>query len=331
MTAATGSVPEPSPVAASPGPVTSGVQPEQVQPAAPAPEWTGVRDYAKARGTELPFDNDEAALEALLRSHQQASQRDYYADLGRTVAPQAQQIAEYLEQRRTAQASASAQPPAWQAPEYNEQWMAVVERDPETGQLRSKPGYDPSLPQKVQAYADWRENLLRAPHTVMQPLMEQTALRLIDERLAAQREQTTAEQIVARNAAWLFATTPQGAPVYTANGQPQFTAEGVLYARASDAAWRGGVRDPRLIDQIARGQVENAVLRQRLAQLQPAATPAAAIAASEARPSLAGALSRPSTGAAHTNGSQTGLSLRERLTVNLDRAGAPQDLSFRGT
>ena len=66
-------------------------------------QWQGVRDYARAQGIELPFEDDGAALQALLASHRQANQRDFYADLGRRMAPHAQQITAYLQQRQQPQ------------------------------------------------------------------------------------------------------------------------------------------------------------------------------------------------------------------------------------
>ncbi len=324
LTTATAATPEPTPatVAAVEGSPVLGST--AASPAA-ATEWQGVRDYAKANGVDLPFEDDAAALQALIRSHQQANQRDYYADLGRQVAPQATQIAEFLRQRKQ-QAVQPQAPPPWQGPEFQKDWLQLVERDENTGRLRSKPGYDPTIAEKVEAYAQWREKFLDQPEQVIAPLIEQRAQQLIEAKFAEYNERQTADQIVAANASWMFAADAQGRPVFTAQGQRQLTAEGVGYARAADTLWRGGLRDVRQIDQLARATVENVILRQKLLALAPAASNGATTLAATA--DLGGDLTRPSAARPVENGSQKGMSLAQRLMVNLDRAGAPENLTF---
>ncbi len=328
MTTATASTPEVAAPTTAGGPVDASV----VQAAgastsaAAATEWTGVREYARSQGVELPFEDDGAALQALIRAHQQVGQRDYYADLGRRVAPQANEIAEFLRQRQ-AQQTAPQAPQPWDGPEYDESWLSVVERDENTGRLRSKAGYDPAIAEKVEAYGKWRNGFLMRPETVVGPLIEQRAQQLIDAKFAEYNERTVADQIVVKNAPWMFAADPQGQPVYTPQGQRQLTAEGIGYARVADALWRGGLRDVRQIDQLARAQVENVVLRQQLLANRPAAA-ADAASVLTAPTSVGGNLTRPSAAAPAENGSQKGQSLAQRLMVNLNRAGAPDDLSF---
>ncbi len=285
--------------------------------AAAAPEWQGVREFATANGVDLPFADDTQALQALLRSHQASQERNYYADVGRRFAPHANELAEFLKARQV-QANAPQAPPAWQGPEFKKEWLSLVEKDPNTGQLRSKPGYDPAIAEKVTAYAEWREGFLESPEKVVGPLIAEQARQLIDQRFAEQSERQTADALVARNAAWMFAADPQGQPVFTPQGQRQLTPEGVMYARAADHLWKIGLRDVRAIDAFSRGQVENAVMRQKLLALQPAA-PAASVAAA-----TLGA--EPSVAAPAVPASQKGLSLQQRLMVNL--RGAPENITL---
>ncbi len=304
---------------------TGGATPEAPAPTqTPSAEWQGVRDYARSQGIELPFADDGAALQALLQSHRQASERDYYSELGRRVAPHSSQWADYLRQRQQATRAPQA-PPPWQGPEFDKAWLQLVERDETTGRLRSKAGYDPTIAEKVEAYASWREGFLESPEKVIAPLIEERARQLIEARFAEHGERSTADRLVAESAPWMFQADPQGAPVFTPQGQRQLTPEGVLYARAADSLWRGGLRDVRQIHGIARAQVENAVMRQRLLQGQPPAAPGASTLA--AAPTL-GAAALPSAAAPPAAPSQKGLSLRERLMVNLDRAGAPDNLNL---
>ncbi len=325
LTTATAGSPEPSSAAAIPSTPDGAAAPAQSSAPPSGTEWQGVRDYAKAQGVDLPFEDDSAALQALIRSHQEGQQRNYYTDLGRQVAPQAQAIAEYLRQRQAQQAQPQA-PPPWQGPEFQKDWLQLVERDENTGRLRSKAGYDPAIAEKVEAYAQWREKFLDQPEQVIAPLIEQRAQQLIEAKFTEYNERQTADQIVAANAGWMFAADAQGRPVYTPQGQRQLTAEGVGYARAADTLWRGGLRDVRQIDALARAQVENVILRQRLLATAPAASNGATTLA--ATTDLGGGLTRPSAAKPVENGSQKGMSLAQRLMVNLDRAGAPENLTL---
>ncbi len=321
--------PEPTPLSQQLETATAAVSDAPVVAEVPVaePQWQGVRDYAKANGVDLPFDDDAVALQALIRSHQQVNQRDYYADLGRQVAPQAQQIAQYLAQQRWTK-DAPVTPPPWQGPEFKKEWLQVVEKDENTGRLRSKAGYDPSIADKVQAYADWRESFFDNLPQNIGPLIQTEAQKLVDARFAQQNEQHQADQLISRNAQWLFQADAQGQAVYTPQGQRALTPEGVAYARATDSLWKAGMRDVRQIDAYARSQVENAVMRARMLQLQPPAANGSQLAAAAAQPSVGGQLARPSAAAPAVAQPTKGLSLREMLRVNLDRAGAPEDLNL---
>ncbi len=270
--------------------------------AAGSAEWTGVRDYLKAKGIELPFEDDGAALEALGRAYQGSQQRNYFTELGQRLAPHAKQLQAYLAQQAAAvqQAAPAA---SWAAPEFKKEWMNLVERDENTGALRSKAGYDPGIADKVQAYADWRDRFLDSPETVIGPLVEQRAAALIEQRFASHSEQVAAQAIVQQNADWIFQKGADGRPV-----RGQFTPEGVLFSQTTQRLWDSGLTDVNVIAGLARTVVENAVLRRHL---QGQASPAAAQAVLAANGS-------PSVGPGVVGGnapppSQAGLSLRERL------------------
>ncbi len=267
--------------------------------------WTGVRDYLKGKGVELPFDDDASALDNLGQAYKQLQERNYYADLGRQVAPHAGKLREYLSQQQQASAGA-ASPPAWAAPEFKKEWVNLVERDENTGLLRSKAGYDPAIAEKVQAYADWRDRFLDSPETVIAPLIEQRAAQLIDQRFAAHQEQQAAQAIVGREAGWLFQKDATGRPVVG-----QLTPHGVLYQRAVESLHTSGMRDVNQIAAVARSMVENAVLRQQFASHTGSQTPAVTAATSVS--SVGGGMSRPAQGVVTPSASQAGLSLRERL------------------
>jgi hypothetical protein len=182
------------------------------------------------------------------------------------------------------QAPAPAVPSAWQAPPFKREWLQMVEVDPETGQMRSKAGYDPALVDKVQAYSEWRDKFLQEPESMIGPLVEQRAQAIIDQKLAGFQEQRTAEGLVAREATWMFQGGQVGGPL---------TAAGQVYAREADSLWRGGLRDVRSLHAAAVSMVQNAFLRQEMVKRQAGGSPATPAQEAQAPVSVAQALGRP--------------------------------------
>ncbi len=271
--------------------------------AQPASEgWQGVRDYAKSRGVELPYADDGAALEALLTAHRNAGRRDYYADLGQRLAPQAPQIQQYLAEQTRAAAAPPA-PPAWQPPEFNKAWVAQVELDEATGQLRSKAGYDPGIAEKVTAYKNWRDEFLDDPAKVVGPLVEARARDLIRQEFAQHQQQATASQIIQSHAQWMY--------VADSAGRPQLTPEGAVYA-STVQQFAPMVADPRQLDAIATMAVQNDIYRRKAAVAAPAAGGAAVAPVTAA--SVGGGNTRPSQGAPPApDVSRKGMTLRQML------------------
>lgn len=303
---------------------TEGVQPEVVQPevvpegGVPAPAappaadatWQGVRDFARQQGVDLPWQDDAVALQQLLESYRHSQRRDFYADLGRRVAPQAEAFTEFLRQRQ-APPAAEAQPP-WKPPAFKREWLQQVERDPETGVLRAKPGYDPATAEKVQAYAEWRDQFLDSPEEVLGPLVEDRARSLIQQELAGYQQRMQAEALVAHSAAWMFEEQPDP------QGRRRLSPAGALYARAAQELWDSGLKDVSRVHALARGQVELAVARQQLLKLQPPPQETPQRAAAEQPASVGGGNTRPSRSAPPAPANkQVGLSLRERLNATL--------------
>jgi hypothetical protein len=274
-------------------------------------------------GVELPYEDDAAALNDLIRARQQLQARDYYSELGQRFAPLAPQIQEYLRTRTPA-----AQPEApWAPPKFDKSWLAMVERDPETGVLRAKPGHDPGIAEKVQAYADWRDRFLDNPEQVVAPLIEQRAQGLIEAKFAEYAQQTLAEDLVRRNAGWMFAADGDGGAAVDAYGRRRLSPAGVVYARAAKDLWDAGVRDVRQVDAYARTAAENAAMRGHLQQLRPPAQqPAQAVPSTAAAASVGGNMTRPEASGPRIAASQRGLSLREMLQQNL--RGAPEEITL---
>ncbi len=239
-------------------------------PATPA-EWQGVTDFARAQGVELPWKDDVQALQNLISAYRQQGQRNFYADLGRQVAPHADQIRAMIQQQQAQQQAPPSRP--WAAPSFKREWLSQVETDPETGQLRARPGYDPSLPEKVQAYAEWLNKFQSKPDEFLDPWVEAKATAIVEQRMAGYQEQQDASRLVSQEAQWIFQGGRVGGPL---------TVAGQMYGRAANQFYQAGLRDVRSLHAAAVAVVQNAFLRQQAqasGQAQAAAQAAPAVAA----------------------------------------------------
>jgi hypothetical protein len=296
--------------------------PAAAQQPAPAEGWQGVRDYLKGQGIDLPYSDDAAALNALARSYQQLQERNAYAELGQRLQPHIGDIQEFLRRRQ-----APAEPaPAWAPPPFRKEWLSQVERDEGSGQLRAKPGFDPAVAERVQAYADWRERFLDNPEQVVAPLVESRAQALIERKFAEHQQQTLAQQLIQQHAPWLYQHDPSGRPVPDPRtGQPQLSPAGVVYAREARRVYEAGIADVREMDRYARLAAENAALRGALQQSAPAAAPPAQQRAAQSAPAVGGGI-RPAPGLPNVPASLNGLSLQERLRVAMK--DVPEDVGL---
>lgn len=289
--------------------------PAAAAPAGASPaEWQGVLDYARSQGVQLPYRDDRAATDGLIQAYRVANERNYYSDLGRQMAPYASQIEAWIRQNQAAQYQQQQQRPQYAPPPWDPKWVSMVERDPNTGMLRSKAGYDPRIADAVQQYADWRDKFLENPAQTITPLVEERARSLIQQEMATHKEALAAEQLVAQNANWIFQSSADGRPILGQDGMKTLSPAGHLYAQAINHAWNAGLRDIRQMDGYGRTVVENAVLRQQYLQFQQGAagTPAAQ-AQGQIAPSVGGSNTRHSPSLRRQVESKKGLTLRETL------------------
>ncbi len=315
-------------------PVTDGdgevvATPEAIQaPAqqqAAAQEWQGVVDYARSQGIELPYRDDAVAVRALLDAYRGAQERNYYADFGRQMMPYADQIQAWLRQNQI-QASQPQRPAdPYAAPEWNDQWALMVERDPNTGLIRSKAGYDPRIGEKAQAYAEWRHKRDNDPKfwdASVEHRAELKAKQLIEEKFAAQAEAAGAQNLVSQNAPWIFQTYSDGSPVLGQDGMKVLSPAGQAYAQAVKQIWDSGIRNVQQCDAMARTYVENLVMKQQFLayQQQQAAAPAAQ-AMGQVEPSVGGTATRPAPTPKAPRVRQEGLTLREMMNARMNGFG----------
>lgn len=102
----------------------------------------------------------------------------------------------YQERQRQQQAQQVQQPqvqkPKREVPEFHPSWLEMVTKD-DGGNLVSKPGADPTLPSKIQAYAKWREDeingFIRDPSAMLNEFYETALQSRVQELIQSQMEQ----------------------------------------------------------------------------------------------------------------------------------------------
>jgi hypothetical protein len=244
--------------------------------------------------------DDWAAVQQIV---QHAEQRDQYA---RELAAQMQQLqgqVSWLQQQQqfalqqqqavppSAQLpgqipgqpapAAAAQPAStWpKPPEWDPAWEAGLMRSPETGELVSKPGYDPSLPQKYSQRKAWEQNtiaqLLTDPTAFAEKsgifagyeTRQQAALaKLRDDmrqeyqaQLRAVQEQQFGQQFAAQHAGWLFQQDLSGRPMIDPRtGQQMLSQEGQRVIQQAQLLVNNGLNNPQLAMQLAYNIVSGA-------------------------------------------------------------------------
>lgn len=300
--------------------------------------WTSIRDAAGQFGYQFGQDvtDDRGALLHLIRQAQRTQESDYYAQLGRQIAPHASLVQQALQQRQAAQAQP--QRNEWEPPEFDERWLALVDRDQATGVFLAKPGVAPEVAQKVNEYAEWKARFDRNPAAVLDKLVEQRAQSIarqtVQEQMGQYQAQNVIQQIAAENADWLYQKDEAGRLVVGANGRYVPSPSGARYLDHLRNLGRAGIKDPRTQDYIAKQILAGEHAMAQLASKGGAAQPGAA----QVQAGLAAA--RPNTNALQaqpiqqrranpvaTEPSSAGKSLAEMLRDEL-AAGGVSDIDF---
>jgi hypothetical protein len=309
----------------------------QAASGAAASEWQGIRDAARAYGYDLSqYQDDAAALLHLIRQAQASRQADYYAQLGRQLAPHAQGIQGYLQQQQAAAQQPKPQP--WQPPEFDERWLALVDRDPTTGVFVAKQGVNPAVADRVNAYDQWMRNWqTKGPEFVEQIVEDRLQSRvdqLVQERLASYQREQTIQSIVAQHADWLYQADQAGRRITDMNGQFVPTPAGARYVQHVRTLQGLGVTDPRAQDTIARqllmGEIAMGQASQASAQVSPQAAAAQAVARPNVNPLQAQPPQQRALNPAATEPSSEGLTLQEMLRREFRAAGV-SDADFAPT
>ncbi len=305
------------------------------QAATAAEQWESLADAARGlgwQGDTAQFGDDRQFLLHLLNSSQARQQEDYYAQLGRQLAPHYQGIQNYLGSQGKPGAHQSPAAPAaipeWEAPEFDDQWMALVQRDPQTGVFLARPGVNPVIADKVNVFDKWQKKYGSNPVAAVRPMLQAELPKMLGDMIRTElgnfRKEQTVNSIVSRNAEWMYQQN-NGRPVIGVGGQMVPTPQGMRYGQLVQQLERGGMSDPTSIDGLARqilmGEMAMGQLQQANGQA-PAQQQANALASGGAQRNVLQSLGQAGQGLpGHTPQDNTGLSLHEMLSRALETAG----------
>jgi hypothetical protein len=234
---------------------TPDVTPAESTPAAPPSGSPGsvawsLRERAKEKGLASlsQFGSDDEALDHLtevLRT--EAEERRRLAAFQSSVAPHWNDFQKW----RTEQAQAKLVKPAdekpkWEAPEYKQDWLGLVQFDPQTGRYVPRPGLagaiDPSIPEKIHARKMWEkeqhDKFLTNPAEFIKPHIEDYVQGHVKEALAAYRAEIEPklelESFAQKNSKWLYQHDAAGNVVYAPDGRPVFSEKGDRVRRVEE-------------------------------------------------------------------------------------------------
>ena len=214
--------------------------PEETPPAAEPEEagFVSIRDAAKEFGVDLSaYEDDDAALRALVTQVQQANQWRQLAEQQRL----------HLAQLQSGQPPSKPEPAAppeepkfWSPPEFNPSWLSLVTRGP-NGELvpNTAAGGTPDIVAKIQQYATHRMNeqdkFWNNPYGYFEGYLahrEQKVLErareLAREEDARLREGYDTHNFIKEHSGWLFEHDADNNPVMN-GGRPQLSEEGQAF------------------------------------------------------------------------------------------------------
>ncbi len=203
----------------------SAAPPVQQAAQAQAQAAMSVRDALKGYGLDLggSFQDDHQVLAHMAQMYRLAQQNHQMAQYGQQYVQHADKFQAYLKsQQDAAQAQQAAQQKSWwNPPEFDQSWTQKIVRDPQTGELRTIPGADPSLVQKYMGWVEHQRNFLdklsQDPIAAIKPgleqMIDQRAQQLMDQRFGNFQEQNQAKQFVQQNSQWLHQRDQQSGQV----------------------------------------------------------------------------------------------------------------------
>ena len=246
------------------------------EPAA-AEQWTSIRDAATQAGFDFGqgVDTDAAALQLLMQRAQASKQQSMYEQLGRQLAPRAEELQRYFQGGAQGAPATVPERKPWEAPEFDRRWAALVERDPATGLFFSKPGTPPVIAEKVNAYVEWKDRFDADPYSIIREgaraEAQEEAKKIFQEQFAEYQRNYEIQRIATENRSWMYQQDPNGGIARNFDGQPVLTAHGARYVYHLESLHRAGIIDPATQDRLAKDLVRGEWTNQYYQQQQQAA------------------------------------------------------------
>jgi hypothetical protein len=319
-------------------PSTPAAAPSSTAPAAPTgqqPAGGGFnfREELRGLGIQGDFADDKAAFGAFAEHARQLQAQQQFAQIGQQLYPKLSEFQKWEKQQQDAAAAEAAKNKKswWSPPEWNDQWMDAIDAE---GHV--KPGYDPTIPSKIEAARKFQREMWQKfsqnPIELLKPgleeLIAEKAQAMIQQQLGGYQNQQTNESFIQQNSGWLYEQQPNNAGVKVdASGKKILTVAGQLMVKYCGELERAGVTD---VNTIRDWAIERT--RATLLQIHQQTAPAASAAPASAAPAAPAAA--PPAGVnrlqgldPNGNGRQDSiprparLPLRQRMSANLDRAG----------
>jgi hypothetical protein len=207
----------PAPSAAQAGsPGGAGAGGSGASPAQTATQAWNLRNYIAEQSGNPALANqwpdDQAAAAQLMQLARMVPQLRQRATEYDNFAPHMTEFQAWQAEKQKADAAkVAAEKNYWNAPPFEEAWLAGVEQDPNTGQLVAKPGFPRDLPGKIEAFRHFQrqkmDSFMKDPIKAIEGGLQETVGKIVKEAIAQQLGQyegkQTAQSYVQSNLSWL--------------------------------------------------------------------------------------------------------------------------------
>ncbi len=184
------------------------------------PSWSFREAYAQQMGADpTVYQDDKSAFNDLLGRlsalRQRQEQEQDYVRAGQYFLANRDKFQQPHPPVQQQQPQASE--PWWKVPDWNDSWQDAIELD-DNGRPRVRPGQDPAIVQKYEAYRRWQadslKKILHDPVGTIKPGIEETVRPMIQEAISNHFNQYAetqfAQQFVNERADLIYQKTPDG-------------------------------------------------------------------------------------------------------------------------
>lgn len=283
----------PPPSSQAPPPAQTG---SQAPPAAATPA-SQLRDQLNQHLGGLvnfsQYSDDTALMRGLAETLRQSQNMQQFATLGQQVMPHWSQFQEWQKAQEAAEQARRAQEQKWwNPPPFDRSWLDGVIVDEATGQLQPKPGYDPSIPQKIAAYRQFQREQLDKfftdPIGMLKPGLEQLikeiAGNVVQNNVGQYSATQQANDWVRQNQHWLFEHDDSKRMMYDQQGRPIPSQVNMMFRNHFQQILQMGIKDGPEAYELAKKLTHADLLNQAKAGTQTAAQPTPTAPAAPAAP-----------------------------------------------